>query len=219
MTTIAAVDKTRVWGAAAPRNAYHSGMAVDAEEVQELGRDGVAMVKRWLEATTFMELQWNVYEDTAKCVVPCLGGLKKKFDLAGAFIGINRNPVVVESKRYKSSGGQHKYFKEFLAIAYSNILREEEILGSDLKREFVWVTTTPFQITEWNELATERKIVQSLDANPGYLGGIPIDLKVVRKASERVWVLVMNQKQEDISLNHDELMTVLTTLKRKAPTL
>ncbi|WAC93570.1 hypothetical protein [Mycobacterium sp. Aquia_213] len=194
-------------------------MTVDAEEVQELGRTGVATVKRWLEATTFIELNWNVYENPELCIVPCLGDKRKKFDLAGAFIGLKRSPVVVESKKYSTAGKQHKYFKEFLAIAYSSTLYEMEEKGSDIGREFLWVTFHPFILKDWPILATEEKIVEGLDENPEYLDGKDIDQKVLRKVSDRVWVLVIHQKQEGISLTHEELMQVLVTLKRKEPTL
>ncbi|MGX9789630.1 hypothetical protein [Mycobacterium sp. MMS18-G62] len=208
-------------------------MAPDAEEVQELGRDGVAMVKRWLEATTFMELNWNVYENPALCIVPCLGektkktpqGEKpagprtKKFDLAGAFIGLKRSPVVVESKNYTTPTGQHKYFKEFLSIAYSSTVYEIENKHSDVSREFIWVTFHPFILRDWMILDTEDKIEEALREFPEYLDGRDIDRKILRKVSERIWVLVMHKKQEDISLTHEELMDVLSTLKRKAPTL
>jgi hypothetical protein len=193
-------------------------MAVDAEEVQELGRDGVASVKRWLEATTFIELNWNVYEDAPMCVMTCLGGIRKKFDLAGSFIGQRRNPVVVESKWYRTAGAQHKYYKEFLATAYSSTVKEMEERG-DTGREYLWVTKHPFQIGEWTTLTTEEKIKASLVEYPTLLDNREIDAGVLRKVSERIWVLVMHQKQEDISLTNEELMIVLAKLARKAPTL
>jgi hypothetical protein len=194
-------------------------MPVDAEEVQELGREGVAAIKQWLEATTFIELNWNVYEDPAMCVMVCADGSRKKFDLVGAFIGNRRDPVVVECKWYTTTASQHKHFKQFLAIAYSSTVRETIDRGADPKREYIWVTKHPFQITEWTTLATESKILQSLEDNVELLAGEPINEDIVRKIAERVWVLVMNQKQEEISLPNDELMLVLTTLKRKEPTL
>ncbi|OZF27403.1 hypothetical protein [Rhodococcus sp. 14-2483-1-2] len=194
-------------------------MPVDAEEVQELGRVGVAAVKRWLEATTFIELNWNVYEDAGQCIALCLDGSRKKFDLAGSFIGSRRSPVVVESKRYSSPGNQHKYFKEFLATAYSSTVHESELRGSDIKREYLWVTSHPFQISEWPELTTEEKIRSALEEYSDLLDGREIDSKMLRRVSERIWILVWHEKQEDISLTHEELMTVLATLNRKAPTL
>ncbi|MEK8070430.1 hypothetical protein [Rhodococcoides navarretei] len=194
-------------------------MAVDAEEVQEIGRDGVASVQRWMEATTFMELNWNVYENVAQCAIRCLDGSVKKFDLAGAFLGGDRAPIVVESKKYRSPGGQHKYFKQFLATAYSSTVYEMESLGADAKREFFWVTSHPFYLSGWKDLATEDKIESAIAENSALLAGREIDRTILRSVSERVWVLVWHEKQEEISLTHEELMLVLANLKRKAHTL
>ncbi|WP_310773399.1 hypothetical protein [Mycobacterium sp. Z3061] len=191
----------------------------DAEEVQELGRRGVAAIKQWLEATTFIELNWNVYEDPAMCVMVCADGSQKKFDLAGSFIGSRRDPVVVECKWYNSSNSQHKYFKEFLAIAYSSTIRDTKDRGADAKREYIWVTKHPFQISEWATLTTEAKIRQSVEANSALLNNEPIDDATISKLAQRVWVLVMHEKQEAISLPNHELMAVLTVLKRKESTL
>ncbi|TDZ96336.1 hypothetical protein [Mycobacteroides salmoniphilum] len=195
-------------------------MPVEAEEVQELGRQGVASVKRWLEATTFIELIWNVYENPTMCTMTCLGdNNRKKFDLVGNFIGNRRDPVAVECKQYTSMGSQHKYFKEFLAVAYSSTVRETADRGSDPKREYLWVTTHPFMVTEWTTLATEAKIRDALADNPKMLAGKEIDEEVLRKVSKRIWVLVRHDKQEEITLPNNELMLVLTALKRKEETL
>jgi hypothetical protein len=198
---------------------YHPWVPADAEQVQELGRKGVASVQQWLEATTFIELNWNVYEHTLMCVVNCLDGSRKKFDLVGSFIGDRKDPVAVECKKYTSPGAQHKYFKEFLAVAYSSTVNEIEQRGGDLKREFLWVTTHPFQLREWTMLATSDKIIEAIGEYPDLLAGKPIDFEIVHKLSERIWLLVMNAKQEEISLSNDELMLVLATLKRKESTL
>lgn len=193
-------------------------MAVDAEEVQELGRQGVAEVRRWLEATTFMELHWNVYEMPSMCVATHAAG-RKKFDLAGSFIGATKQPVFVECKKYKSSNGQHKEFREFLAIAYSSTQRSIHERGGDTGTEFIWVTFAPFQITEWSKLESHEKIEASLKEFPAYLDGKPLDQDLIRLISERVWVLVLNKKQERVTLTHRELMMILPTLERKKPTL
>lgn len=195
-------------------------MPVEAEEVQELGRQGVASVKLWLEATTFIELIWNVYENPAMCTMACLGAdNRKKFDLVGNFIGGRRDPVAVECKQYSSPGKQHKYFKEFLAVAYSSTVRETADRGSDPKREYIWVTTHPFQVEKWTLLTSENKLREALAEHPDMLAGNRIDDEVLRKVSKRIWILVRHEKQEEITLPNDELMLVLAALKRKEGTL
>lgn len=63
------------------------------EESQELGREGVGMVKAWLESTTWLELPMNAYEDKHRCKVQYAPDKVKKFDLRGNFIGQKRPEV------------------------------------------------------------------------------------------------------------------------------
>lgn len=189
-----------------------------AEETQEKGRRGVATVKRWLEATTFIELPWNAYERTAMCTVPLLKG-KKVFDLAGHFLGNQSRPVVVENKSYSSDGGQYSQYQEFLATAYSATARSLRDVG-DTEHEFIWVTSHPFKLPKWSVLETPEEVQSALDAYPACLGeGHAVDPELVRTVASRVWVLVMNSKQESISLTAQELQKVFTVLPRKESTL
>ncbi|WP_280466865.1 hypothetical protein [Nocardia cyriacigeorgica] len=190
----------------------------EAEEVQELGRQGVAEVKRWLEATTFLELQWNAYENGPMCTLMHRAG-RKKFDLVGNFISEARQPIYVEAKKYSKDGGQHKEYRKFLAIAYSATARSIEERGGDIGAEFIWITFNPFYITGWKELATGAKIESALMEFPELLGDKEIDFDLVRKVADRVWLLVLNEKQGQITMSFDELMKVFTVLDRKKTTL
>lgn len=70
------------------------------EDIQELGREGAAILKRWLEATTYMELPFDAYNHKIDCTVFTLGGMKKQLDLAGYMLVDKKAPVFVECKRY-----------------------------------------------------------------------------------------------------------------------
>lgn len=188
-----------------------------AEATQEQGRVGVARVQRWLEATTYLELPWNVYETPEMCQVQHLGGAKF-FDMAGRFLGDNRREVFVENKNYTSDGGQYAEFQEFLAIAYSSTAKRLQS-GLDRKSEFVWVTSHPFALGRWANLATHTEIRKALEDKPSFLGGETIDEDLLRTVESRIWVLVMNHRQVDISLTQEELWQVLPILKRKVSTL
>src|SRR4051794_36351454 len=106
---------------------------MDAEEAHEHGREGVALFKRWLESTTYIELNWSVYEKPQFCTLPLLNG-RKKFDLVGEFIGPRQRPLAVECKRYSSAGDQAAAFRRFLSEAYSNTVKESLDRGGDLQR-------------------------------------------------------------------------------------
>lgn len=189
-----------------------------AEQTQEQGRKGVALVQRWLESTTFLELNWNVYDNSPMCEVEHLGGYKY-FDLAGSFLGTDRREVYVENKNYSSDSGQYPHFQEFLAIAYSATAKVLQAGRQDRRTEFIWVTTHPFSLNRWANLASEEEVIRALEAKPEFLGTTEIDPQIVRIVSDRIWVLVMNEKQIDLSLTQEEVWQVLALLKRKEATL
>ena len=184
-----------------------------AEEVQELGREGVAVIKRWLEATTHIQLSYDIYDWPSECIVPYFGG-RKRFDLAGRYLSDGRQRVVVECKRYRSAGGQAAEYTEFLRIAYSSVLKDIEFFGRDRGTRFMWVTYHPFSQTKWARLETHEHLREALLDKSDYLGGSAIDEDMLRDVASRVMVLVFNPKQESLSLTTDELNQIRTVLSR-----
>lgn len=193
------------------------GWAMSAEATQEKGRRGVAHTKRWLEATTFVELLFNAYEDDGMCELELLSGTKV-FDMYGYMLGPDRRPVYVENKDDTNVSRLYSAYQEFLANAYSATARRIQV-AKDQKAEFMWVSTHPFNQGGWGKLATSEEVKAALGKHPGVLGGVAIDDELLRTVASRIWVLVMNQRQLEISLTHDEVQLVMGPLKRKVPTL
>lgn len=194
---------------------YDAGMS--AEATQEQGRRSVARTKRWLEATTYVELPFNVYENDALCEIELLEGTKR-FDMYGFMLGDNRREVYVENKDYSAERDQYRQFQEFLATAYSATARRLKS-ASDRKTEFMWVTTHPFKMSRWSGLGSHTEMNDALARNTHLLGGSAVDEALARLVASRVWVLVVNQRQVEISLTHEEVGQVLTMLGRKKPSL
>lgn len=194
---------------------------VDAEFTQELGREGVATIKRWLEATTFIELPFDAYHQKKEITVLHAGG-RKKLDLGGHYLTGRKYPVLVECKRYSSPGQQHREFRKLLAIAYGSFQREREIY-EDAKHDsfthFIWVTFNPFAQDSWQALETRDQLVWGMEENPEVHNGSDVDEDLARTIAGRFTVLVFNKKQQDLSLDRDELMLVRTVINRKADTL
>lgn len=200
---------------------------MEAEETQEHGRKGVALFKRWLESTTYIELEWNVYEKPNYCTLPLLNGTKK-FDLVGNFLGSNQRPLAVECKRYSSKGDQPAQFSRFLAEAYSATLFETKVRGGDIAREFIWATTHPFDQSKWSKVHSHTAVKSAVENNPDVLGdhtSPSFDLSsfisddTIRTVADRIWLLVMNEKQDELSLTQDELLDVWKVLSRKKGSL
>jgi hypothetical protein len=196
-------------------------MPSDAEFTQELGREGVAIIKRWLEATTFIELPFDAYHHKKEVTILYPGG-KKKLDLGGHYLTGRKSPVFVECKRYSSPGRQHKEFRRLLAIAYGNVQREREIYEDpkyDSNAHYIWVTFNPFAQDNWSNLETHGELVRGLNENPDVHSGEAPDDDLTRIVADRITVLVFNKKQEQLSLNREELMLVRTVIDRKAEAL
>lgn len=191
------------------------------EEVQELGREGVGMVKAWLESTTWMRLGMNAYEDGSRCSVAYAGG-RKKFDLRGELLGnkSQRAKVWVECKRYSGEGTQHREFKRFLAIAYAYTKKQVEEVG-DCDDEFLWVTSHPFYVSGWSDLVGEGKLRECVeDATHSDVTAGIYDDSIGQKLSERIWLLVWSEKQvRRLTLSQTELAAAMGVIRREGDPL
>ena len=185
-----------------------------AEEIQAIGREGVAILKRWLEATTYLEFSWDAYDNAKDCIVPYIGGTKT-FDLVGRYLTGEKSSVVVEAKRYTSAGGQYKEFKQFLRIAYSASLKDIEIYGRDRGNHYLWVTFHPFNLDHWSELEHHDHMRIALLEDATMLDGRPVSEDLLRQVVARVMVLVFNPKQEQLSLTKSELLKIRQYLERE----
>lgn len=188
------------------------------ESTQESGREAALVTRRWLESTTYIELPWNSYKHEAMCTVRCLDGSVKCFDLAGFFLD-DKSPIAVENKGVGQSGDQYQEYRKFLAIAYSSsALGLEE--GTDWKRHFLWVTTHPFGYsTAWAQLESPETVHAAVKEFPDLLGGRDVDKEVVRAVASRIWLLVLNSKQQRLLLTADEITRVHALLSRKGDDL
>lgn len=190
------------------------------EEVQERGREGVGMVKAWLEATTWMKFPFNAYEDKARCKVLTMGK-PKKFDLRGWHLGdkgLRRN-MTVECKRYKTRGGQQKEYRRFLAIAYAHHYRQRELYEEEWHEDFLWVTSNPFETDNWAKLRTEDFMLDCL-SDPLHVDVLGkqhvVDQALARRVVEQVWLLVFEEeRQMSVVRTPDEVKSVMTVLTRE----
>ncbi|MBF4638962.1 hypothetical protein [Clavibacter michiganensis] len=190
------------------------------EETQEQGRDGVIFTRRWLEATTFIELPWNAYENKKLCVLPLLKSGRKKYDLRGRFLHESRHEIYVENKAANVASNQTADFREFLANAYSTTARKWADLDGDPEIEYIFVTSYPFgRLADWGRLHTKEAVIKAVEDEEVLPTGTSLDDSLAALVSERCWLLVVHAKQERITLDQPELEVALRALERKKHTL
>ncbi|MEU2200599.1 hypothetical protein [Isoptericola sp. NPDC019482] len=187
-----------------------------AEETQELGRAAVASVKRWLEATTYIALEWDVYNYVQYCSVEHLGG-HKRLDLAGSYLTGTRDLVYVESKRYTTAASARSLygqFQDFLAVAYSHALFQRTKPHPQIAHWY-WVTYHPFELTRWAQLESPGELTAAVTA-ASYVPDDAVDTTLIHEVASRITVLVYNPKMERFTMTPQEVQRVLGHLERKA---
>lgn len=177
--------------------------------------DGVDLAKRWLESTTWVALPFNAYDNAPVCRLSRLDGKTKLYDQFGFIHTDPPTPLYVEVKSYSSHGGkQPEAYWEFLANAYSITARDLKD-GEDARREFMWITRHPFDQTAWVSLTSPERMKRALEKHhPEVLDGEAINADLLATVSERLWLLVLHKRQEELMLTAEELSLVESKLNR-----
>lgn len=184
-----------------------------AESSHRDGEEGAMLAKQWLESTTHLEMPFNVYEHEAMTTLIRLDGVRKRYDLMGYWLE-SKKQLYVEVKNYTVVGNQPAEYNEYLANAYSATARSVDE-KMDTGREFMWITWHPFSQTKWTNLTTHDEVKKALKDHPEALAGRAIDEDILRMVSQRLWLVVLCQRQHQLLLTRQELYQVHAALDRK----
>lgn len=145
-------------------------------------------------------------------------GIFETYDLNGDYLdedgqGVTR--IYVESKNLEGAGNQSVEFKRFLAQAYSAtyLLREK---GLDPKFEFMWATTCPWKgdgfrrVATWQEVRdaalwdSTRDLALAVGGSKTLARAVPdghtLDDDLARTVADRIWVWVISDRHEEMSM-------------------
>lgn len=179
------------------------------------GMEGVDLARQILESTTWIELSFTAADNEPVCTLERLDGIDKAFDAMGAIFREKKTLLYVECKNYDVVGNQAADYTEFLANAYSITARDIQIKGLDARREFMWFTTHPFSQTKWSRLAAASEIRAALEVHPEVLDGGSVDDDILATVADRIWLLIVNHKQAELTLSSIELNSIEGILNRK----
>lgn len=181
---------------------------MSGEATHDAGANGIQRAKTWLEATGRAQVRWWVPRDDAKlsCAWADPQSQPFSFDMGGLLEGglYEGDLFQAEIKRnLKGVGKQPGQYREYLAKCY----RALEV-KPDMCDHFMWITWHPFSQTRWTKLCTAsmvrectrqyaRKALGSKDASP--------DTDQCKKVAERLWVIVLCERQETLLLSPAQL--------------
>ena len=186
------------------------------ELIQKLGEEGARRAKLWLDATTRVSASWSVYDEygASKLKFPWPNGGKGfSYDLGGVLHGggLDKQNFLVECKKY-SSDNQGPAFDKFLAQSYV-MLKTYPFMADQI----MWITWHPFRIKSWNVLHAVESIETALVAHGERVFGTKveddvkaqIDAEVVRDLAERIWVIVLSDRQETLVISAQDRAEVM----------
>ena len=183
------------------------------EEAHETGRDGVRRAKDWLERTGRVEVFWTAYEHRPMLTVllPSRNDRSRSFDLSGVIRGgdLDARQFFAEIKKYSAVGNQAKEYGDYLAKCYCKLLEDPE-----KPYEFMWITWHPFSLRKWTTLCDKEEVLcQVSQRQEDWLGLEPVDEALCGILADRLWLIVLSDKQECLVMS-DEMLGDL----RKAAT-
>lgn len=173
------------------------------EQQQEQGRNGAYFAREWLESTTRVHVPWVVYDMPKMTTLTLLNGKQESWDLAGYFTGERSNQFYAEVKAYTSDDQGPKY-REYLTDCYSATARMIKD-GIDKEYEFMWITWHPFGMKTWTKLCEAATIQQAVAEFPDKLGGEEYDPEIGKMLAERLWLIVLSDRQEELMMSREYL--------------
>jgi hypothetical protein len=190
--------------------------SVNAEALQEIGRDGVMRIRRWLDASARFAISHTAYDldpdrrPYTQVRLEQLDGRFENFDLVGDIRderGSRGNTVYVECKKYSGAGNQGAFYNEYLTVAYSAFAARHATLQHPPSMEFMWITTHPFAQTTFSRLM-EPDTIKAACADETFkvrLGGQEYDDELGGVLATRLWLVVVNDRMLDEMIMGDEL--------------
>lgn len=172
------------------------------EVLHEAGRDGARRAKRWLESTSRVDACWMNPDkgavDKLTCAWP-VGGQSFSFDLGGRlrYGDFDGQLFYAEVKKYSTASGLGSHYSDFLAKCYVFYLANPAFADN-----FVWLSWTPHGISRWSSLTSASEVRKAVIANAARIFPAEtepesaIDMDVCQTVSERLWLLIVSDKQE-----------------------
>lgn len=184
---------------------------MSGERLHDLGREGAARAKEWLEATTRVDAHWVNPDHWA---IPKLtfswsdGYGDFSYDLGGVLRGgqLHQQEFLAEVKYYSTAGDQSELYSEYLAKCY-----RAYSVRPDRCDNFMWVTWHPFLTTRWKNLCSPNEVKDAVIKHHGKALGVDSEEAATRilryddceLVSSRLWLIVLCERQENLVISRE----------------
>ncbi len=204
------------------------GMA--GEAMHQKGADGTRRAKRWLDSTTRTKATWTnddaVSAGRLEFQWPYAGQQPFSFDLGGILYGkpFDEHAFLAEVKNYSGSSDLGEHYDDYLAKCY--LVHRDH---SKWANAFMFLTWHPFRSTKWKQLGDPEAVIDGCVRNRERLLDIPngstkaekeafaeearaaLDTTVIRELCERLWIVVLSEKQESLLMSDEDRGLVIAS--------
>jgi hypothetical protein len=123
-----------------------------------------------------------------------------------------------EVKNYAKPGDQGAHFDEFLAKCYVAAQ-----IGHHLSDHFMWITWSPFRANSWSTLNSPEQVQAAVLQHSDRVLGTSdqeeaqglLDSNLAKSVAERLWLIVLSDKQETLLPLRDWASIVAAELVRR----
>jgi hypothetical protein len=176
------------------------------ETLHEIGKVGTARAKTWLERTGRVNVHFSRYEvgEAQFLTFDKLDGTTYSFDLGGVLHLESGNVTFYgEIKKVTSEAGQGQMYRDYLAKCYRATSK------TGLPFHFIWLTWHPFAVTTWTQLCTGAELRMAVEARKAeFCHTDDVDEALCDQIAERLWLIVLSDRQESLSMSDDMLAAV-----------
>ncbi|WOQ17584.1 hypothetical protein [Raineyella sp. W15-4] len=194
------------------------------EALHDLGREGARRAKHWLESTSRVDACWvNPDKGAAQKLTFGWpeGGHSFSFDLGGKlrYGDFDGQLFYAEVKKYSAVGDLNAHYKAFLAKCYVAYLKVPNFAD-----HFMWVSWTPHGTSRWATLTSTAEVRAAVIEHADRIfpaGTDPVtsvDEDACKAVSDRLWLLILSNKQESLVPFVEHLELIHSHELRKAMT-
>ena len=177
------------------------------EQLHQIGADGAARAKKWLDATTRVKASWLNTDPAGASKLDFVWpatGRSFSFDIGGVLRGgeFENRMFVAEAKKYSGAADQGTEYRSYLAKCYA-----ARSAAPQLTDHFMWITWHPFSVTTWRNLCTAQEVADAVVSHRDKVFQVGIateeavakvDQSLATEVAEGLWLIVLSDRQEKL---------------------
>ncbi len=191
-------------------------LAMPGEAAHEAGRDGAIRAKRWLEATTRVDVHWVNPDAVAKLTFSWQDASSFSFDLGGVLHGgdVDGKEFFAEVKKYSNASDQGSLYESYLAKCYQAYMSMPYRCD-----HFMWITWHPFSLGKWKDLCSVSEVASAVAKYSALvINGDEPDPHDLKAVADRLWMFVLSDRQESLVIEADYIDTVISLRRKRSST-